>query len=240
VQPAPRTEGRWRGWAAPLLLVVAAAVALLVLRPWSAGGSGQRPAAEDAPAVTAAAGATDAVDAGAPVDGSPSVEAEQLVDGPIVPARLTIPAIGVDARVESRGTVSYENPFTGQQVDGYGVPTSMATTSWWSDGPQPGSGQMAVVLGHEDAGNGGAVFDGLIRLHGGDAVSMRAQDGSTLRLQVLGAPVTGLDKATSALADTLNAHPDGADVAFVTCGGEFDQDAGASEDNTVVFASVVR
>jgi len=28
----------------------------------------------------------------------------------------------------------------------------MATTSWWSDGPQPGPGQMAVVLRHEDAG----------------------------------------------------------------------------------------
>src|SRR3954466_12183779 len=99
---------------------------------------------------------------------------------------------------------------------------------------------MAVVLGHERAGDGSAVFDDLPALHAGDEVRLRAGDGGTLRLQVLGEPVTGLDKATSALVDTLSGHPAGADVALVTCGGQFDADAGASEENTVVFASVVR
>ena len=44
---------------------------------------------------------------------------------------------------------------------------------------------------------------------------------------------------TSALADTLNRHPAGAAVALVTCGGRFDEDADASKDNVVVFASLV-
>jgi hypothetical protein len=60
-----------------------------------------------------------------------------------------------------------------------------------------------------------------------------------LTLQVLGDPLTGLDKATSALSDALNAHPADADVALVTCGGEFDDAAGTSTMNTVVFATVV-
>jgi hypothetical protein len=154
-----------------------------------------------------------------------------------VPAQLTIPAIGVEAPVESRGTVRYENAFTGDLVDGYGVPQSMHTTSWWSDGPRPGSGEMAVVLGHEGAA-GGAVFDRLDQLRAGDEVALRDGGGALLELEVLGSPLTGLDKSTSALADALNGHPDGAAVALVTCGGEFDEEAGASTENTVVFAAL--
>jgi hypothetical protein len=171
--------------------------------------------------------------------GSAPAAGEVLATGAIRPARLSIPSIGVDAPVEARGTVRYENPFTGRKVDGYGVPQSMTATSWWSDGPAPGSGGMAVILGHEGA-RGGAVFDRLHTLDAGDEVTLRDAGGAVLRLRVLGAPVTGLDKATSALADTLNGHPAEADVALVTCGGEFDEDAGTSTENTVVFATVVR
>jgi hypothetical protein len=205
--------------------VAAAALAAVVWYGHSTGGPGN-------PAGGAVA------EAEGPL-GAPAGQ-ERAADGPIVPAQLVIPAIGVDAPVEARGTTRYENPFTGRRVDGYGVPESMHTTSWWSDGPQPGSGQMAVVLGHKDDGGGSAVFDGLTRLHAGNEVRLRSADGATLRLQVLGSPVTGLAKDTSALADTLNGHPPDAAVALVTCGGEFDEQAGASRENTVVFASVVR
>ncbi|MGY1615246.1 class F sortase [Geodermatophilus sp. SYSU D00691] len=186
-----------------------------------------RPPADAAPAAAGAAPELAPLPADAP-----------LAAGPIVPARLQIPAIGVDTTVESRGTVEYENPFTGQTVEGYDVPDSMWTTSWWSDGPAPGSGQMAVVLGHAQAG-GGAVFDRLADLRPGDEVVLVDGDGAVLRLAVLGEPLTGLDKSTSALADALNGHPADADVALVTCGGEFDEDAGASEENEVVFATVI-
>ncbi|MCF6744281.1 class F sortase [Blastococcus sp. KM273128] len=162
---------------------------------------------------------------------------EQAAAGPVEPAWLAIPAIGVDAPVEHRGTVTYENPFTGRTVEGYGVPESMLTTSWWSDGPAPGSGRMAVVLGHQQDG-GDAVFDRLHELRPGDEVVLRDAAGAALRLTVLGEPLTGLDKATPALSDALNGHPAEADLALVTCGGEFDDAAGTSTDNTVVFATV--
>ncbi|MCF6509776.1 class F sortase [Blastococcus sp. MG754426] len=162
---------------------------------------------------------------------------EQAAAGPVEPAWLAIPAIGVDAPVEHRGTVTYENPFTGRTVEGYGVPESMLTTSWWSDGPAPGSGRMAVVLGHQQDG-GDAVFDRLHELRPGDEVVLRDAVGAALRLTVLAEPLTGLDKATPALSDALNGHPAEADLALVTCGGEFDDAAGTSTDNTVVFATV--
>jgi hypothetical protein len=208
------------------LLVLLAGGAVLF---WTYG----RPAAEGTPA---AAGPSSSVEA--PGQAPAGVAGTVPADGPIVPVRLSIPSIGVDAAVESRGTVQYENAFTGQPVTGFGVPESMQRTSWWSDGPQPGSGQMAVVLGHEnDAGS--AVFNRLHELRPGDRMTMTDADGAVLTLEVMSDPVTGLDKATSALADALNGHPSGAGLALVTCGGEYDPEAQASEDNTVVFASVV-
>jgi hypothetical protein len=205
------------------LLVVAAGVALVLIY------SG-RPSAD---AASATAAGPDAAPQLAPLPADAPV-----ARGPITPTRLQIPHIGVDTTVEPHGTVQYDNPFTGQKVDGYGVPKSMWTTAWWSDGPQPGSGQMAVVLGHAQAAHG-AVFDHLSDLRPGDEVDLVDAGGAVLHLQVLGKPVTGLDKSTSALADTLNGHPDGAELALVTCGGDFDRAAGASEDNEVVFARVV-
>ena len=112
----------------------------------------------------------------------------------------------MDTAVEPRGTVTYDNPFTGQTVTGYGVPESLGTAAWWSDGPQPGSGQMAVVLGHQQSG-GEAVFNRLHELRPGDQVLLRDGGGAVLTLEVLGEPLTGLDKATSALSDALNGHP---------------------------------
>jgi hypothetical protein len=207
------------------LLVLLAGGAVLF---WMYG----RPAADAAPASAPPSATEGPSQASAPPAGTVPA------DGPIVPVRLTIPAIDVDAAVESRGTVQYENAFTGRPVTGFGVPESMATTSWWSDGPQPGSGQMAVVLGHEnDAGP--AVFDRLHELRPGDRLTMTDADGAVLTLEVMGEPLTGLDKATSALSDALNGHPAGAGLALVTCGGEYDPEAQASEDNTVVFAAVV-
>ena len=188
-------------------------------------GVGQRLGATALAAVVLAAlfwyahtsgGAADGPTGAAAAEVAPvAVSGEWPATGPIVPAHLVVPAIGVDA-------------VAGHLLPGEGVLVAHRA-----------AGQMAVVLGHEDAGNGAAVFDRLTDLEAGDEVRMRAGDGGTLRFSVLGDPVTGLDKATSALADTLNGHPADAAVALVTCGGEFDSGAGASEENTVVFAALV-
>jgi sortase (surface protein transpeptidase) len=213
------------------------AAGLLFWAPWRsspADGASDGVVAADPSAPSAAAGGATAP--GAVASGSASSAA---ATGAIVPTRLAIPKIAVNTAVESRGTQRYTNPFTGKAVSGYGVPKSMRTVSWWSDGPRPGSGQMAVVLGHTQVGGYG-VFNRLAQLRPGDDVTFTSSDGSVLRLKVLNAPLTGLDKSTSALADALNGHPAGADVALVTCGGPFDTSAGQSEDNDVVFATVVR
>lgn len=213
-----RAAERRARWAT--LLLVAAGVGLLLWSPWAPGRSvfGQAAPAGAAP---------------------PGGVVPAAAAGPIVPTRLVVPAIGVDAPVESRGTVRSRNPFTGQVVDGFGVPESMTSTSWWSDGPRPGSAQMAVVLGHEQVGGGYGVFNRLDQLHPGDDVLLRDRTGASLHFRVLQAPLTGLSKSTSALADALDAHPAAAGLALVTCGGRFDPQARQSQDNTVVFAALV-
>lgn len=224
---APAKAGsRWSGYLAAVLMLAAAG--LLFWGPWRSNADSY--GLPGGNATVAAAPST--------VPGGPAGQAARVVNGPIVPTRISIPAIGVNTTVEHRGTVRSKNPFTGQEVTAFGVPGSMRTTSWWSDGPEPGSGQMAVILGHTQVGGYG-VFNDLGRLRPGSPLTLSAANGDTLRLQVLGAPVTGLDKATSALANTLDHHPAGAAVALVTCGGQFDQAAHASEDNVVVFASLV-
>jgi hypothetical protein len=244
---SPRLGSRAVRLLAVLLVVVGAAVLLtqLVGRPAATAtaapaqaGAVATPGVVATPSQAAPSAAVPSSSApAAPTTSSapsavPSSAGDATVDGAVVPARLAVPAIGVSTTVESRGTVSYTNPFTGAEVSGYGVPTDLGKTSWWSDGPAPGSGRMAIVLGHSGPG----VFDRLTELHAGDEVTLRSADGQVLELAVLGEPVTGLDKATSALADTLNSHPADAAVALVTCGGKFDESADASEDNTVVFA----
>ena len=215
------------------LLALLALLAGVAVRAWAYA----RPVADAAPGASPGTSSAPAPTSAAPSSAQPAVE-PVAADGPIVPKRISVPAIDVDTVVESRGTVSYENPFTGEQVTGYDVPESLETTSWWHDGPEPGSGQMAVVLGHAQEARP-AVFNRLHELDPGDTVTLTDADGAVLTLQVLGEPMTGLDKATPALAEALNGHPAGADLALVTCGGEFDPDAGASKDNTVVFADVV-
>lgn len=95
------------------------------------------------------------------------------------------------------------------------MPESLGTAAWWSDGPQPGRGRWP-----SSSNTGGpAVFSRLHALRPGDQVPFRDAGGAVLTLQVLEEPLTGLDKATSALSDALNGHPADADVALVTCGG---------------------
>ena len=219
------------GRRAAFVVLVLVAAGLLFWASWRPGdatqasGAAQGASAAAAPSVTAEA------------TRAASAPAARFVRRPIVPTRVRFPAIGVDTTVEHRGTVHYINAFTGQPVEGYGVPTSMRTTSWWSDGPRPGSGQMAVILGHTQVGGYG-VFNRLGTLRAGEPVYLQDAAGDTFRLQVLGAPLTGLDKSTSALADALDGHPANAAVAFVTCGGRFDQSVRQSEENVVVFASL--
>lgn len=156
---------------------------------------------------------------------------------PIVPNHLFIPAIGVNTITFPKGTVWQYDQFTGRDEPSFGVPPETAEgllqTTWWSDGPKPGSRGMAIVLGHSDVG----IFDNLGKLKAGQVAGL--SDGHTLlKFRVIGKPRTGIPKTDpAALQRALQHHPANARLALLTCSGQFN--GSESEENTVVFLEFV-
>lgn len=92
--------------------------------------------------------------------------------------RLIIPAIGVNAPIESVGVVAggYLGVPTQNQWDGVG---------WYKAGPYPGDRGSAVIDGHLDRPGGlPAVFWNLHNLRMGDVVMVSDSTGKVLRFRV--------------------------------------------------------
>lgn len=153
----------------------------------------------------------------------------------IVPTTLAIPALGLRASVDAKGTEQSWDPFLAREVTSFGVPATLDGTTWWSDGPRPGDAGMAVILGHAQPSGGGA-FGRIETLTPGSEIDV-ADGPSQLQFRTLQV-VSGLPKSDpNALGGALQSAPEGARLALVTCDGEFDHGVGGSVANTVVFAA---
>jgi len=91
------------------------------------------------------------------------------------PARLRIPAIGVDAPVEPVGVTADGKMDVPREVDDVG---------WYSPGVRPGEPGDAVFDGHLDWYTGPAVFAGLHRLRSGDVIEIDLAGGGTVSFHV--------------------------------------------------------
>jgi sortase (surface protein transpeptidase) len=79
----------------------------------------------------------------------------------IVPTRLKIPAINVDAPINPAGLTE----------DGdMAVPNDIISTGWFERGYMPGEPGNSVIAGHVDGKNGPAVFYDIGKLKNGDEV----------------------------------------------------------------------
>ncbi|CAM5645444.1 Class F sortase OS=Streptomyces tendae OX=1932 GN=GUR47_20315 PE=4 SV=1 [Streptomyces tendae] len=189
-----------------------AAVALTVLLAGCGGGQGDGDAARPA----AEASAT-------PSDPAPA----QPVRPPArsVPVGLRIPAIGVDTPVMALGLAS----------DGtVEVPpvTADDRAGWYRHSPTPGQVGPSVLLGHVTVGRyGDGVFRHLARLHRGDRIEARLENGSTA-----GFTVTALRTVAKADFPTDDVYGDvaGPELRLITCGGP--RDGEEYRDNVIVFA----
>ncbi len=95
-----------------------------------------------------------------------------------IPARLLVPAIGVNALVENLGLLPDGNMATPTQ-------SPWDDVGWYNRGPRPGEKGSAVIDGHLDRPGGDpAVFWSLRNLHPGDMVMVVDTRGETLRFQV--------------------------------------------------------
>jgi sortase (surface protein transpeptidase) len=144
------------------------------------------------------------------------------------PRRISIPAIGVSARIiplrlGADGTMQ--------------TPTRWEDTGWFEPGPEPGERGPAVITGHVDSTSGPAVFYRLRELRRGDRIGVRRSDGSVVRFRV-----EGLERWPKAEFPTRRVFGKThiAALRLVTCSGNFDASSGHYVDNTIVYAARVR
>jgi sortase (surface protein transpeptidase) len=157
---------------------------------------------------------------------APVVLDSRVAPAVVPPARLTIPAIGLDT------------PLTQIGVDAAGAlmpPTDFTQAGWFAAGPAPGEVGPAVLAGHVDNRSGPAVFFRLEELTPGDEVLVTRSDGQTVRFTVT--RVAAYPKSAFATAEVYGPTP-GAELRLITCGGTFDRSRRSYTDNVVVFARV--
>ncbi|MEV6082730.1 class F sortase [Streptomyces parvulus] len=187
-----------------------AVVALAVLLAGCGGGPGEETAAKDRPATTAPS--VPAAEPARPLERS-------------VPVGLRIPAIGVDTPVlrlglAADGTVEVP-PVTDDDRAG-----------WYRHSPTPGQVGPSVLLGHVTVGtHGDGVFRHLARLHRGDRIETRLENGTAAGFTVTA--VRTVRKAEFP-TDDVYGNVDRPELRLVTCGGPLT--GGEYRDNVIVFA----
>ncbi|SNQ48700.1 Sortase family enzyme [Frankia canadensis] len=142
------------------------------------------------------------------------------------PARVSVPASGVDAPVVPE--------LADRATNTLDLPRDPATVGWWAAGAAPGAPSGTVVIaGHVDYdGQPGALLP-LARVATGSPVIVTSADGRTHDYRV----VARVHVAKSALADTGVFRGDGPPrLALITCGGPFDRARHSYRDNLVVLA----
>jgi sortase (surface protein transpeptidase) len=140
------------------------------------------------------------------------------------PLRLVIPAIGVRAPIVPVGI----GPAGAMEVPG-----DVATVGWYRYGPSPGRDGSALLVGHVDSRvQGAGVFFRLAEVEPGDVVRARLSGGRWQSFEVVSRSLVPKDQLPRAIfardGDPL--------LTLITCGGGFDQAAGAYTHNVLVAA----
>ena len=138
------------------------------------------------------------------------------------PARIVVPAIGVDTRVVPLG------------LDPEGrleVPSGPDEAGWWTGGAAPGAPGPAVVAGHVDSLTGPAVFHRLRELLPGDQLVLRGAQGD------VAFEVDRVEQHPKDAFPTREVYgsTDRPTLRLTTCGGVFHPATG-HYDNVIVYA----
>jgi Sortase domain len=193
-----------------------------------------RPPAAAGASVEQVLGTPAATSAGppAPAPASPDVTvrdaAPTAAAGVVAPARVAVPARGIDAPVDPVGTAP-----DGQMA----IPDDVDRAGWYRFGPAPGAPGSAVVAGHVDDDEQGLGEMAALRgTEPGDEVVVTDAAGAVTRWRVVSREL--LDKQALPL-DVLFRRDGPPRLTLVTCGGPFLPEVGRYRDNVVVVAEPV-
>lgn len=194
-----------------------ATAVLAVLLAGCGGGQGDGDTAPGRPAATKTTAA--------PPAQAPAKSVRPLARS--VPVGLRIPSIGVDTPVMGLGLAA----------DGtVQVPpvTDDDRAGWYRHSPTPGQVGPSVLLGHVTVGRyGDGVFRNLARLHRGERIEARLENGTAAEFTV-----TAVRTVAKADFPTEDVYGDvaGPELRLITCGGP--RDGEEYRDNVIVFAEL--
>jgi len=142
------------------------------------------------------------------------------------PTRVRIPAIGVDATLETLHLTK------GGVLD---APKDYNKPGWFADGTAPGDVGPAVIAGHVDSLRGPAVFFRLAQLKPGDRIQV-ARGGGWVTFRVVAVGRYAKDRFPTAAVYGSTPDPQ---LRLITCGGRFDTSRRSYTDNIVAYAVAV-
>lgn len=147
------------------------------------------------------------------------------------PVRLIIPAIGVDATIQTVG-LSWRGDGT------MGIPTNFTDVGWYRNGPIPGEPGSAVIDGHLDGKNvREAVFYNLDKLIQGDVVEVVDMHGKTLRFRVV--DIKTYD-AKAPTAEIFSGDVSKIRLNLITCAGDWNKNQKSYSNRIVVFTELIQ
>lgn len=141
-------------------------------------------------------------------------------------ARLSIPALGIDAVIREMG-------YTPEGA--MAVPNSRYDVGWFAPGTRPGDIGSAVIGGHNEWAGGAGVFQRLDRLVRGDVVSVVDAYGVTTSFVVTGTRTFDADDENSGIFESAS----GAHLNLITCSGVYDPATGTYTTRLVVFTDLI-
>ena len=143
------------------------------------------------------------------------------------PVSLTIPAIGVHARL-----IRLKLTRSGALQ----APRSTTVAGWYTGSPPPGATGSSVIGGHVDSHTGPGIFFRLHLLHQGDRIYVRQADGRLAVFRVTS--VHRYPKAHFPTSQVYGPVPT-PQLRLITCGGIFDPARGSYLSNIVVYATLI-
>jgi LPXTG-site transpeptidase (sortase) family protein len=148
---------------------------------------------------------------------------------PLIPERLTIPSIGVNAKVEQVGLKSDGSMAT---------PSNFEDVAWYSPGAKPGAAGNAVIAGHVDnALTTAGVFEHLSQLSIGDTATVSDASGRTLSYVVTEVEAY---EANEAPTGAIFATQGPSQLVLITCDGQWDAAAHEFDKRLIVTAQLVQ
>lgn len=143
----------------------------------------------------------------------------------VVPVRLIIPNIYVDAIIEPVGLTS---------LGAMDVSKGPANAAWFELGPLPGEIGSSVVNGHSGWKNGiPAVFDNLHKLQPGHKIYVVDKEGTTVVFTVREIRLYDQNADSSSVFDSVDGK---AHLNLITCDGLWNRSLKSSPNRLVVFA----